>query len=354
MATNSAGNTGAAPTSAPSGILSLEDAVAAQLVDPTADTSEGEPDPKLEDAGDDTSDDGDTEDEDEDEDKGDTDDQEPAPDLDASEQTDDDEDQDDDDFVELAPENVLFKHDGVDVTLGEAEKGFLRQSDYTRKTSDLAVDRKAVAEERKEIAQEREHYALSLENMQTTLEAASSQQIDWDTLKETDPVAYLQHKEAERERQDQFTKIQAEQARVRDASQAEQATVQTQYRQEQETALMTALPSWEDKKVAVKEKTEILEYLTTSGFSPEETEQILDHRLVLMLRDAVAGASLRKGGKMSAKKLAKTRPMMKKAGAGPRGVKKENVRKRQAETALDKSGSFEDAMALQMERLTEG
>jgi len=75
--------------------------------------------------------------------------------------------------------------------------------------------------------------------------------------------------------------------------------------------------------------------------------------LVLVLRDAVAGRALLQGKAPNAKKLAKTRPMMKKAGTGRRGAKPENVRKSQADARLSKSGSMEDAMTLQMERLKE-
>jgi hypothetical protein len=353
VATNMPGNTGAPAPTAPNsgGILSIADAVAAQLADPETDTPEPEPDtegednaPEPEDGGEDTPEetpedtDVDTE-------------PEPQPDTDAPTE---DETPEDDDFVELAPENVLFRHEGADVTLGEAEKGFLRQSDYTSKTSELAVERKAIAEERQETAREREHYSQSLEAMQATLDAASNQQIDWETLRSTDPVGYLQHKEAERERQDQQAKIRDEQTRLDAQAQQDHQVARTAHEATQTDLLSKALPSWGDEKVATKEKSDIVGYLGDMGFSPEETREVIDHRLVLVLRDAVAGKSLRKGKAPNAKKLAKTRPMMKKAGTSKRGAKPENVRKSQADARLSESGTMEDAVSLQMERLKEG
>ena len=351
MADNLPGNTGQAPTALNSGgILSIQEAVAAQLADPETDTPEPKPDTEEEDnasepedGGEDTPLDADV----------DTDaDEEPEPDPETGEPT-VQYPPEDDDFVELAPENVLFKHNGEDVTLGEAEKGFLRQSDYTSKTSELAVERKQMAEDRSEMAREREHYSQSLDAMQATLEAASNQQIDWETLRTTDPVAYLQHKEAERERQDQQSKIKDEQTRLASQAQQDNTAARTVYEQEQEVLLNKALPSWDNDKVAIKEKTEIVTYLGTMGFTPEETKNVVDHRLVLMLRDAVAGKALRKGKAPNAKKLAKTRPMMKKAGTSGRGAKPDNARKSQADARLSKSGSMEDALDLQIERLKE-
>ncbi len=350
MADNLPGNTGAPAPTAPNsgGILSISEAVAAQLGDPETDTPEEQPDPEGEDNAPEPKQGGEDTPEDTPETEGV--DEEPDPQPEDGETT-EGEEPEDDNFVELAPENVLFKHDGLDVTLGEAEKGFLRQSDYTSKTSELAVERKAMAEERTELAREREHYSQSLDAMQATLDAASDPQIDWDTLRTTDPVAYLQQKEAQRERQDQQVKIKDEQTRLAAQAQQEHTAARTRHEQEQGDQLLVALPSWGDEKVAGKEKSEIVSYLGEMGFTPEETQNVTDHRLVLMLRDAVAGKALRKGKAPNAKKLAKTRPMMRKAGTGSRGAKSENARMVQADKRLSKSGSMEDAMDLQMERL---
>jgi len=352
VATNLPGNTGAPAPTAPhsGGILSISEAVAAQLADPETDTPEEKPDTDGEDNAPEPKDGGEDTPAEAPEDTGA--DAEPEPQPDDGEPA-EDEAPEDDDFVELSPDNVLFKHEGEDVTLGEAEKGFLRQSDYTSKTSELAVERKAIAEERAETAREREHYSQSLEAMQATLDAASHQQIDWETLRTTDPVGYLQHKEAERERQDQQAKIRDEQTRVAAQAQQENTAARSDYETEQETLLNKALPSWNDEKVANKEKSDIVGYLGSMGFSSDETKDIIDHRLVLMLRDAVAGKALRKGKAPNAKKLAKTRPMLRKAGTGRRGAKAENARKSQADARLSKGGNMEDAITLQMERLKE-
>lgn len=352
MSEDATRDTGTPPT-APSptgGILSLAEAVAAQLGEPETDNPEPTPDTEGEDNAPEPEEDGDdTPLETSEDTEGDG---EPEPQSDADAPTEDDEPEDD--FVELAPENVLFRHEGADVTLEEAQRGFLRQSDYSVKTNELANQRKALAEERDDLIREREHYSQSLDAMQATLQAASPQQVDWDTLRQTDPVAYLQQKEAERERQDQLAKIADEQTRVAALAQQEQETARAEIEKTEVVRLHQALPSWDDEKVAGKEKSEIVSYLGEMGFTPEETSQVVDHRLVLMLRDAVAGRALRKGKGPNAKKLAKTRPMMKKAGTSRRGAKAPNVRKSQADARLSKSGSMEDAIDLQMERLKEG
>ena len=93
---------------------------------------------------------------------------------------------------ERLPESVKVKVNGeeVEVTLDELARGYSRQSDYSRKTQQLAEERKAFQAEAEAIRQERAQYATLLGALQKQLEAAVQvdQPPDFDRLYEEDPT----------------------------------------------------------------------------------------------------------------------------------------------------------------------
>ena len=95
---------------------------------------------------------------------------------------------------------VTVNGEEVAVSLDELLSGYSRQSDYTRKTQEVANDRKEIESlqqqynsEIQQIQQERQQYAQALtniiENQSGELERFSN--INWDELRENDPIEYV-------------------------------------------------------------------------------------------------------------------------------------------------------------------
>ena len=185
------------------------------------------------------------------------------------------------------PQTFTVKIDGkeVAVTLDELQKGYSRTQDYTRKTQQIAEVRKQVEAETQAVRAERGQYAQLLVALQAQLQATEPQ-VDLDRLYHEDPIEWVRQKEVMRERAEKVQAIQAEQQRLYQTSQREQQQALEQQLALQKDALLAALPSWKDSKVAKAEKALVVESAKNVGFSDEDLNSVYDHRLVLLLRKA--------------------------------------------------------------------
>jgi hypothetical protein len=106
---------------------------------------------------------------------------------------------------EETEEVYSVKVDGeeMEVSLDELIKGYSRQSDYTRKTQELASERNSMAAQQEqwanEIAEtqaERQQYISALGQMITNQMAGLEQftKVDWEKLREEDPITFVQKK----------------------------------------------------------------------------------------------------------------------------------------------------------------
>ena len=93
--------------------------------------------------------------------------------------------QDDDQSFDLL--GAIVEVDGEEMTVEELRRGNLRQRDYTRKTQELAEQRRVVDEQQQRVDQMEAQYSQLLPALQDRLEMPMEQEPDWDTLYETDP-----------------------------------------------------------------------------------------------------------------------------------------------------------------------
>jgi hypothetical protein len=186
------------------------------------------------------------------------------------------------------PQVFSVKVDGkeVEVTLDELQKGYSRTQDYTRKTQQIAEVRKQTEVELQAVRAEREQYAQLLSALESQVQQVAQPNIDWDRLYQEDPIEWVRQREVMRENQEKAAAIQSEQQRLSQLSQQEQAQFMQQKLQQEQEALLAAIPDWKDVKKAQAEKALLVEFGQKIGFTPEELKSVVDHRAVLMLRKA--------------------------------------------------------------------
>jgi hypothetical protein len=186
------------------------------------------------------------------------------------------------------PQVFSVKVDGkeVEVTLDELQKGYSRTQDYTRKTQQIAEARKQTDAELQAVRAEREQYAQLLSALESQVQQAAQPNIDWDRLYQEDPIEWVRQREVMRDNQDRAAAIQSEQQRLNQLSQQEQAQFMQQKLQQEQEALLAAIPDWKDAKKAQAEKALLMEFGQKIGFTPSELKNVVDHRAVLMLRKA--------------------------------------------------------------------
>lgn len=178
---------------------------------------------------------------------------------------------------------VAVKVDGEEstVTVKEARHGYMRMQDYTRKTQE-------VANERKQVEAQKVAYGAALEEMGKHLKTLTGEDRKPDpSLRETDPgeyaaqmadynalMQYRQTVEEERKRL-AMESAQKQQEGLRVAAQVEYGK------------LLEALPTWKDDKTREKEQRVITKFMVNRGYTPEELANLVDHRAILLIRDAL-------------------------------------------------------------------
>lgn len=171
-------------------------------------------------------------------------------------------------------------------------------ADYTRKTQALADERKTFEAERSEVRAMREQYAALLPQIEEALNATKPAEPDWEKLRDSDPAAFaVQWAEWQRFQQREAA-VKAEREKVQKQLADEQGAAFTAYLEDQKEKLLQAIPDWQDAEKAKTEKTALYEAGSREyGFTDEDFANVVDHRLVLMLRDALKYRELAKKGK---------------------------------------------------------
>lgn len=296
---------------------------------------------------------GSTEDEDESESEEDLDDEdsddEPTPeddegdeDLEDDEDFDDEDDEEDDDarFEVTLPGGKKEK-----VTLDELRRGYSRTQDYTRKTQELANERKAIEAAKAEAAAARDEYGILLGQVRKFLETSGPKEPDWDKLRRENPAEYAALREEFRQQKEDLAAVAAEEQRLLAERQQDQEAQYREYLKGEQEKLLEALPKWKDQKVAKQEKAAILAFAKGLGYSEEELGAVADHRVVLILRDAMRYRKLseKKGTVREKTKRAKVLRSGGRVDAPRKGPKAEAKRARER---LARSGREKDAAAV--------
>lgn len=232
----------------------------------------------------------------------------------------------------------------VEVTLDELLKGYSRTSDYTKKTQNLAEQRKVVEAERgriDEAAKLRDQYAQRLQVIEQML---TQPEEDLSALKETDPIGYTM-KIAERvERDKQLAAVRAERENIARQQQFEyQNRLQTVLQSETER-LKAAIPEFADEVKSQVIRREIKDYAKSQGFTEDELSAVHDHRAVVALYKAAQYDKLMKGKVQTTKKVNEAPKMLKPGTTRPRNSAEEMTVKLKKQLA--QSGKKADAAKL--------
>lgn len=190
----------------------------------------------------------------------------------------------------VQPRTRKLKIDGkeVEVTEEELEKGYLRQSDYTRKTQDHAAKRKAWEEQEiPAVRAERQKLATQLHQLEDVLKSYTPAEPDWETLRLQDPAAFTEawsNWQLHQKRLDAVAKARKE---ADDRVRKDQEERFGAYLNDQRAKLVEKLPHWSDPKQASAEKAKMLSYAQEQGFTEDELKQVADHRALVLLRKAM-------------------------------------------------------------------
>lgn len=237
--------------------------------------------------------------------------------------------------------------DGTVITVADLKRNNLFQRDYTRKTQELAEDRKNF----QQVQQQVDQYALAIAQQRDFLAQAAQQfmpQPPDKAMREYDPLGYQAAKEDYDERVRVLSQIQAQQHHQQQWAEHERQRQDAELRQQEAARLFEAMPELRDQKVYRKFWDEAVETVADYGFSAEELDQMLDHRFYKAVRD-LAKYRKAKASQPKVKQDLQNRPKLIKGGKRM-DPKAKTSREAQAKSErLRRTGRFEDGVAALMD-----
>ena len=253
-----------------------------------------------------------------------------------------------DDSQEEEPSYVIkAAGEEKEVPLSELIKGYQLGADYTKKTTEVAEQRKLVEAERgaiEEAKYARDSYAQRLQAVDNFLTSQMPQE-DLQSLKENDPIGYAVKVAELSEKKEQLQAIRAEQARIAQEQQSDYARAMSDRVAQEASKLAQVLPEFSDPVKGDNFRKEIRSYGKTLGFTDEELSQVYDSRHVLTLQKAMMYDKLQKSKPAITKKVNEA-PRMLRAGTSGGNKQSDAQKLTQQKTQLRTSGKVRDAAAL--------
>ena len=257
---------------------------------------------------------------------------------------DDEEDGEEETEVEEVEEQPVYRVtvDGseIEVTQDELINGYSRQQDYTRKTQELANQRKTIEQQAQELQQRDAIYAQLLPKMEAQLKGELVNEPDWDSLYNDDPIAFVREKQIWDEKKEKLKAAEAEQQRLQQEAYAKQQEQIAQQVQEGQQKILEIIPEWKNAEVAQQEKLAIRDYgINVLGYLPQEMDAIYDYRALLGLRNAWLNSKTVEATKKKPTQKAPARV----ARPGTTTRKKSVAPAKRAKQVLAKTGKVQDA-----------
>lgn len=245
------------------------------------------------------------------------------------------------------PEKFTVKVDGKDVTLTADEladhvKNGMRQADYTRKTTEVAEQRKAVEAQQAEARAQRDQYAAKLDafSQQANYEVNALRAQLTPELLNADPVGYLNVQRIVEQRQAELAKAQQDLQQINEQRTQEKAEADRQHALNQREQLLAKVPEWKDEAKAKAEAKQLQDYLTTQGYEAGEAD-FTDHRSVILARKAMQYDALMARAQQTRTQVAKAPPKVARTGAPVPA----NDSRSTAVRRFEQTGSRDDAAA---------
>ena len=235
-----------------------------------------------------------------------------------------------------------------EVTVDELIKNYQLGADYTKKTQELAEQRKAIEAEARAVQESKQVRDLYAQRLQAVEEFLRSQvneatPSDLAELKENDPVGYAVKIAEITEKKENLSAVQQERAKIAQQQQLDQQRFIHSRVMEEAQKLSQILPEFSDPNKGEQLRNEIRNYGKSVGFTDAELSNVIDHRHVLMLRKAQLYDQMQKNKPNVTKKVNNAPKMVKsgnKVDPSNRDVRKKNMAK------LKQTGRVRDAVAL--------
>jgi hypothetical protein len=236
-----------------------------------------------------------------------------------------------------------------------ADRETERDAAFNRQVNEAAEKRRAAEAELQAASTERRQYLAGLSAVIDELATQTASDFadirttaDLEKLAQDDPVRYLRWQA----RREAILAAQAEADALAEREQREQEHHIKGYLDEQRNLLLEKMPELGDPKKARAIMTEGTAYLKEIGFTDQEIVNVVDHRMTLVIRDALAHRRNRAAAKTAAEKKLVGVPKVQKPGAGSDAKAERSQRDKAAMNRIARHGTT-DEQAAALTRLLE-
>ena len=229
----------------------------------------------------------------------------------------------------------------LDVTLDELKNGYSRDADYRRKTEELSYDKKQFMSESEK---QRQNYSSKLNEANQLLSVAQQQlqteinSADLEKLYEEDPTEAARIEHRLRRKQEKLNQ-------AMEKTQSEQRKQFEGFLSDQKKQLASKMPEFSDPAKASQLASSMKTTLNNYGFNDQEISQVYDHRIVMLVNDAMKYRKMQNSKPNLAKKITKPGRVF------SSGVKKDKAeinltKRREKLSRLKKTGNIKDATSI--------
>ena len=249
----------------------------------------------------------------------------------------------------ILPTDVIF-HDpeGNPVTAEEAHRGYLRQSDYTRKTQELSDAKAEFATQVQHRQEEREVLAETLSMALNVIEPRyrELEGLDWDRLSREDPAKFGRMRQQYDVVRENLQKLQGAARDTVEAAKAEQLEARREHLAKHFQIAQRLMPELADPKQAPQFTARLRTYMMRGlGFSEDESKQIGDARNMLAYHKAFQWDLLQaKSKKLRGKKVRRAPKPGMKPGSPKTAAQRQEQARADGMAKLRKSGKIEDGV----------
>jgi hypothetical protein len=241
---------------------------------------------------------------------------------------------------------VEVEVDGESYRVPEALKDkIMLQADYTRKTQEVAEQRKQVEQMQMQLQQQAQIQQESLaEYAQLTAldnQIQAFNQVDWNALYDSDPAEFVKLKETRRDLLDNRQALANTIGTKQQQLAAQQRETYIKAVEEGQKVLAREIPNWNNELARNLNTLAVDKY----GFTPEEVAQVIDPRVVKLLHDAYRFQKQQSNRPVAEKKVANL-PKVSKPGSPSAAKSVATSREAEARKALKKTGSVDAAQAV--------
>ena len=235
----------------------------------------------------------------------------------------------------------------LEVTLDELRNGYSRDADYRQKTEELSNQRKNFQSESEK---QRQDYSQKLNELNQRLSTAQQNlnaeinSADLDRMYDEDPTEAARVERKLKKKQDALNQSLQQ-------AQAEQKEQFSSFLQDQQRKLVSKMPEFSDPAKASNLKANMKSTLNNYGFNDQEVAQVYDHRIVMLVNDAMKYRSMQNSKPNIAKKI--TKPSKPFSSGVKQGKSEANLKlRREKFSRLKTSGSMKAAQDVFLDMIT--